>query len=523
MAVPDLIRVLFPHLAALRLIEVRSKGMSVRLSAEAAAAAACPSCGTASRRVHSRYERRLLDGAAGSQEVILQLRVRRFFCAGVGCVQKIFSEQVDGVTVRHGRHSLLMRRLLQAVALALGGRAGQRLGEDIAVRAGRMTLIRLIRSTPVPAPVTPAVLGVDDFALRRGHSYGTVLIDMATRKPIEVLPDRTADTFAAWLQAHPGVQVICRDRGGAYAEAAGRAAPRAVQVADRWHLLKNLSDAVKDAVAAHRRCLRPTDPPPSAPQPVVTDPSPGKRAALVQARHAEIQQLRAAGYGTYAIVRRLGIDAKTVNRYSTTPLADLLPVTGNSHRSSVLDPYKSYLLQRCHDGVTGTGQLLDEIRRRGFTGAERTLRRYLITIRGTPSTPPAPPPPPSSRTITTWIMRPPAKLPPDDVTALAAACDACSELATIRDVARSFANLLRTRGGRHLTAWADQAEHCGIPQLQAFASGLRKDWNAVVAGLTTAWSSGAVEGNVNRIKMLKRQMFGRANFDLLRQRILLTR
>jgi transposase len=520
----ELLAAVFPHLAGVRVLNVSAKVASVRVYAEAASGAAgCPACSVASQRVHSRYERRLLDGALGGREVVIHLRVRRFFCDNTACPKKIFSEQIGGVTVRYARHSVLARRALEALALALGGRAGQRLGGRLAVQVGRMTLIRLIRAMPEPVAGTPRVLGVDDFSLRRGHRYGTILIDMLSHRPVDVLDDRSADTFAAWLHAHPGVQIICRDRGGSYAEGAARAAPHATQVADRWHLLKNLSEAVEKAVAGHRRCLQPPAAPPPTPPPTVSaarPPAEGRLTQRVRARHAEVHQLRAAGLGISTISRQLGLDPKTVRRYANAPDAEQLLGSAGPRRSGLLEAHTSYLQQRCADGVTGTGQLLDEIRGRGYRGGERTLRRYLIAIRGTPTTPPPAPPPPSSRTITSWIMRPPAKL--NDTTALAAACDTCPDLATIRDLARGFAELVRTRGGKRLKAWVEQAQRGPIPQISAFANGLHKDWNAVMAGLTTIWSSGAVEGNVNRVKMIKRQMYGRANPDLLRRRILLS-
>ncbi len=211
-----------------------------------------------------------------------------------------------------------------------------------------------------------------------------------------------------------------------------------------------------------------------------------------------------------------------MRRYANVADAEQLLGPARRRRSGLLEVHTSYLRQRCADGVTGTGQLLQEIRACGYRGGERTLRRYLIAIRGTPTTPPPPPPTPSSRTVTSWIMRPPAKLNDQDTTALAAACQACPDLATIRDLARGFAELVRTRGGKRLKAWVEQAHQGPIPQISAFANGLHKDWSAVMAGLTTSWSSGAVEGNVNRVKMIKRQMYGRANPDLLRRRILLS-
>jgi transposase len=483
--------------------------------------AACPGCGVESRRVHSRYERRLADTAAGGQEVLIVLQARRFSCDNAACAKVTFAEQVPGLTTRYARRTCALQGVLQAVGLALGGRAGARLTSRLACPASRSTLLRLIRAAPDSGAGIPLILGVDDFALRKGHIYGTVLVDIETRRPVDVLPERSAESFRTWLEAHPGVEIICRDRGGCYAEGATEGAPLAIQVADRWHLWHNLAQAVERAVARHRSCL--SEPPQPAPAPAAQEAAPvpdGPLAARTRARHAEVHAALARGLTLTQTGRTLGLDRTTVRRYATAATADQLIPDARAARPGLLAPHLPYLRQRWEEGARSTGQLHRELRERGYRGSLRTLRRLTARLRQDAAVP-APPPAPKTRTAASWILTPPGDLTGEDRAALEQITGRCAELAAACDLVRDFADMLCHRRGEHLDTWARKAQDSPVSELRGFAKGLRKDWAAVTAGLTVPYSSGAVEGHVNRIKMIKRQMYGRAKPDLLRKRVLL--
>jgi transposase len=491
------------------------------LARTCASQAACPGCGAVSRRVHSSYQRQLADTASGGQEVVIDLQVRRFFCGNGGCAKATFAEQVPGLTTRYGRRTGSLQAVLQAVALALGGRPGARLTGRLACAVSRSTLLRLIRAAADPDGQTPLVLGVDDFALRKGHVYGTILVDIETRRPVDMLPERSAESFRAWLDAHPGVEIICRDRGGCYAEGATEGAPLAIQVADRWHLWHNLAEAVERATARHRSCLQepPPDPDPALPAEQVPAPETGL-AARTRARHAEIHAALARGLTITEISRTLRLERKTVRRYATAATADQLTGGARLTRPGLLGPHQDWLRQRWDDGVRSTERLHAELRDRGYRGSLRTLRRLTAQLRQDTAVP-APPAAPAPKKVASWILTPPGELAEDNRAALAQITARCEELKATRDLVRAFADMLCHRRGEHLEAWASQAEASPVSELRRFSKGLRKDWAAVTAGLTVSYSSGAVEGHVNRIKMIKRQMYGRAKPDLLRKRVLL--
>lgn len=354
----------------------------------------------------------------------LRLRVRRFFCDNTGCAARTFAEQPDDLTAARARRTSLLARTLTAIAVALAGRAGARLAARLGITTSRDSLLRILRGLNDPQATALPVLGVDDFALRRGHVYGTVVVDMTTGRPVDLLPDREATTFADWLRVRPGVEVICRDRAGAYAEAARLGAPVAVQVADRWHLWHNLAGHIERTVLGHRRCLRElphpddADAPSAAEDPESSEPvvAPERELPIVvrtRERHQAITDLRSAGATISAIARTLGLDRKTVRRFvRASGPAELQAKT--LQRASLLDGYTDYLHQRWTQGCTDAAALTTEITAFGYRGSEQTVRRYLRPLRDGRPAPAARPVAPTVREVTGWILRHPESLDTDE-------------------------------------------------------------------------------------------------------------
>ena len=526
-----LLAVLFPQLAGLRVHRVEDAGDAVMIVASCRAdSACCPRCGQESARVHGGYSRIVADGAAGGRPVLIVLLVRRFRCRNPACPAVTFAEQATGLSERYRRRSVPLLGMLAGFGLELAGRAATRLAGTLGIAVHPSTVLRLVMALPDP-PVTaaPQVTGVDDFALRKGHVYGTVVADAESGDVIDLLPDREAGTLEEWLKAHPGAEVICRDRAGAYAEGARDGAPGAIQVADRWHLWHNLAEYAEKAVTRHRGCLKEqpaADDAGDQDAPTAPDESLdvcGRERQMVRRtreRYAEIRERLDAGQPVAAIRRATGLDRRTVQRYARAASADEL--LASMSRESKLDEFKPYICQRWNQGLTDASQIHAELTQRGWTGSPQTVRRYVHLLRraGTAVTPA--PAVPKTREITRWLLSRPDRLDPDDQARLAAIRAGCPHLDALAGHIRDFAEMMTRRQGLlALDDWLTAAEADDQPQLHSFANGIRRDQQAVTAGLALPWSSAAMEGNVNKIKMLKRQMYGRAGFPLLRKRVIL--
>ena len=512
----------------------------------------CPLCGEPTDRVHRRYARTLADLPWAGFAVRLRVQVRKFFCANPACPRAVFAERLDGVAAAWARRTDRQREALEAIAFALGGEAGARLARELGMAISPDTLLRLIRRCPEDDLPTPAVLGVDDWAIHRGLTYGTILVDLERHRPVDVLPDRSSSSLAAWLRTHPGVATIARDRAGAYAEGARDGAPDATQVADRWHLVDNLADAMEAVLRSKGACLKaaaaavrdqakgddqPRSPPDEVYQGKRRHPRPERwrerQAAAAEegvarrrAKYEQARALHAKGATVAAIARTVGIGRRTVYRYlrEGPPQRKRHTVHG---RQRVIEPYEPYLLRRWSEGCHTATVLWREIRGQGFAHSLTNVQRFVAHLRreGPPPadrprtalTKPDGPPP---RQVASLVLRRPERRTAEQRAYLKRLSAEDPAVAAAVDLAEDFLLMLRRREGARLPTWLERAEASGVGDLARFARKLREDHDAVRAGLTLRWSNGQTEGQITRLKLLKRQACGRANVDLLRRRVL---
>jgi len=383
------------------------------------------------------------------------------------------------------------------------------------------------------------VLGVDDWAFRKGHRYGTILVDLERQRVVDVLPARNAEPLVDWLQVHPGVEVFSRDRAPAYAEAARKGVPQAVQVADRWHLIQNLVEALERCLLRFRPALKAAvgmgdslvGPLPS-PGEAERVPWQQRAEAVSQQKHAskveryeQMRTLRAAGFTVLDIAEIVGATRRTVYRYLALegpPERQRPPRSGRG----VLAPYEPYLMQRWAEGCRNRSRLFREIRLLGYQHSARTVSLFLKRLSEHPSSS-APAPPrqrmtrvPSARHVACLLVWRKDRLPEDERAYLTRLCNQEPTIARAYELAREFAGMARERTGQAFDRWLTMVTASEIAELQRFARGLVEDREAVEAALTLPWSNGQTEGQINKLKLLKRSMYGRANFDLLRQRVL---
>ncbi len=510
--------------------------------------ALCPSCGTASSRIQSRYTRTLRDLPSVGRPIRLVMQVRRFFCKKRTCAQKIFVERLPELCYPHAQRTKRLQKALCQLGLTTGGQAGADLGSELGMSGSRDTILRLLRQSEQPAQQEPRVIGLDDWAWKRRQRYGTLICDLERGRPIDVLADRTVETVSAWLKKHPSIDTISRDGSSEYASAMKKGAPQAREVSDRWHLVKNLAGCVSVLLTSCLAELLRAETAKEAKE-GREEPCPHKqqghprtraerqaqqaRQAERQARYQQITALCQQGMKSAEIAAALGMAERTVRHWLSQRG---IPYSGaRKPRSSPLDPYKTYLLERWHQGCRSGAQLERELRAKGYKGSQKAIYRCLASLELFVSSPSrrsgaqsreatkSQPNPllALSASQAIWLFfRKEKDLKAEEQENLRLLRQASPDLETAYQLVKEFLHMVRELTGERLEEWLGNVEASHLQAFQPFVTGVQQDKDAVLAGLTLPWSNGPLEGNVNRLKLIKRSMYGQADLNLLKLRVL---
>jgi transposase len=496
----------------------------------------CPQCSVSSFAIHSFYRRHPQDLPCIGRPIRLILTVRKFFCRNPNCHRKVFTERLPDFVAVSSRLTMRLRTAVQEIGFETSGKGGERLGGKLGMPVSDVTLLSSLFLVPLPEIGQVHVVGVDDWSWRRGKRFGTILVNLETHKIVDLLDDREAESVRQWLAAHPEVDVVSRDRGLVYLNAATLGAPQATQVVDRWHLISNLGDAVEEfLIRAHIRLSdakvsqqkeQATEKPLSSFS--ATPASQRKSQAHLLRKwkiYERVQEFHATGMSLRKIGEELGLARNTVRKYLRQAPEPPRP-TPRPLRASQLDPYEDYLLQRWSQGERNAAQLHREIRERGYPGSASLVRAYVSHLRTTT----ADGSPPRSRKERAKALSPRAlrwllthkreDLDQEEQERLDQLLDLEPSVETIYTLLQAFLKMVREQRHQDLPSWMEQAVASGIPELRSFVAGIERDYDAVHAALRLPWSQGITEGKVNKLKTLKRVMYGRAGFPLLRQRLL---
>jgi transposase len=493
----------------------------------------CPVCHAPSRHLHSHYQRCVRDLSISGKQVTLALCCRKFFCEQENCPRKIFAQQSSNQLKPYAWRLERVNQQVLAIGLEMGSKPGARICGQTGLPISASTILRVVKKAPVREVAPPTVLGVDDFAFRKREAYGTILVDLEKRQPVDLLPDREGETLEKWLTQHPGVAIVSRDRSSVYAHAISQACPEAIQVADRWHLLQNLGENTARYLDMQRTLLKeaalevsnPPVPPESVTNvatPAVSTPTetigvaqPLEKRQIV---FEQVKQLQTQQYGFKTIARHLGISRNTVRKYFN--LQTFVPKTHQRH-SNLLE-YEAYLRQRWQEGEHCVKLLLKEIKPMGYNGSYTILAQLLsdypkdTRLNSLPAARKGANL--AGRSLSIALCQPAEKWEEKDKPLLTKLLEKSPLLRQLWELNLAFKDMMARKKGEYLENWCESASQHSF--FKSFVQGIRQDFEAVRQAMTSQWSNGQTEGQVNRLKNIKRQMYGRASFELLRIRVL---
>ncbi|MCW3094865.1 MAG: family transposase [Chthonomonadaceae bacterium] len=509
--------------------------------------ARCPECGTHSLRVHSHYRRTLADMPWNKVSVRIHLHTRKFFCEQALCKRTVFTEPVPELAARYARKTVRLQEAFYLIGYALGGEAGARIAVELGLSVSPDTLLDRVRreASPSHSEASVQVVGVDDWAFRKGQRYGTILVDLDKHEVLDLLPDRTAESLITWLKAHPGIKIVSRDRASAYSRGASEGAPEATQVADRFHLVQNAGEMLERVLHRQHRALRAavqnsTSVPPTAqnmvevgvqsPEEWDSEPFSAVKAQSQhrrdrrKARYESLKELQAQGLSLRAMAEKSGLSRNTVVKWIRA--GAFVEIAKRPGGSRLLAGQIDYLKQRWQAGCHNAAVLYAELQARGYVGSLAVVQRQVQSWRkDLPEKPEtAWEEPPSARRVRWWLLghfhRTQPERKAEEQAFVARLCVLCPEIVSVQKHVLEFVEMIRKRQATDLPTWLSEAQKSAIPELKSFALSLQQDYAAVLAALTSAYSNGQVEGQVHRLKAVKRSMYGRAKFDLLRARVM---
>lgn len=499
---------------------------------------ACPSCGRRSLRVHSQYRRQLTDLPAHGCRVTLRLNVRKFHCDNPTCSKQIFSERFPGLVLPHRRTTVRLEALWTRLGLFLGGEGGARLAHDVHAPTSADTILRLVHRIDLTPMRDLRVIGIDEWAWRKGQRYGVILSDHISGRPVDLLAECTREAVIEHLKEHANLEVITRDRSELFADAARQAVPKAVQVADRWHLIKNIGDLVDEILGVTSVSIpvikgQQKLPDCGTPKKIDAQVNRSEKTSktLAQQRREEryhlIRELYAELKSIRAVAKHLKISRATVRKYLQ---ANECPThRPRSRRSQKLQPYLSYLERRWKEGCRNAFRLYRELVQAGYDGSSSLVRAFVRRWRvdETAETPQADSVAQrrvqlSPRRLRRLFCSDADALSEAERQQLEAVLEQDSRAPEVYAWIQEFRRILQERDVDGFFRWLDQAKQSSIRRIRGFAEFMRRDVDSVVAAIELPWSNGRVEGHINRLKLLKRQMYGRAGIELLRRRFLLT-
>lgn len=476
----------------------------------------CPSCGMVSRRVHSRYQRRVTDLPISGRAAQLIVIARRFRCDAVLCGRQIFTERfADEVVAPSARRTARLDCIVHHLGLALGGRPAATFAKRLMVPVSKDTLLRVIRRRARVPSAPLRVVGIDDWAWWRNHRYASIICNLEKRQVVRLLPDREPATAQAWFADNPTIAIIARDRGGGYGEAAAKALPHAVQVADRWHLMENATRAFLDAVRKSMRQIRSVIGATTINPKLLTAAERTQYDGYLRREqtNATILALAKDGVPLKQIARQTGHSKGLVRQVVRGERNDVFRI-----RQSSLDLYLPWLDEQWVAGCRNGAELWRRLTARGFRGSLRVVTEWATRRRRAEKADAENLQRiPSARTLARLMTIGRDRLSKAETVTVAAFEAGVPALVEARELIDSFQAMIRHKTVADLTPLIERA---GASLVASFARGVANDEAAVRAAITSPWSNGQTEGQITRLKLVKRQMYGRGKLDLLQARLI---